>query len=48
LLPPDAVVACLLALIDGFELAAIIEAGGAKPAAIVEQLKDTERVLLGC
>lgn len=47
-LPPDAVVACLLALIDGFELAVTIEAGGAKPAAIVEQLKDTARVLLGC
>jgi len=47
-LPPDAVVACLLALIDGFELAVAIEAGGAKPAAIVEQLKDTARVLLGC
>jgi AcrR family transcriptional regulator len=47
-LPPDAVVTCLLALIDGFELAVAIEAGGAKPAAIVEQLKDTARVLLGC
>ena len=47
-LPPDAVVACLLALIDGFELADTIEAGGAKPTAIVEQLKDTARVLLGC
>ena len=47
-LPPDAVVACLLALIDGFELAVTIEAGGAKPTAIVEQLKDTARVVLGC
>jgi AcrR family transcriptional regulator len=47
-LPPDAVVACLLALIDGFELAVTIEAGGAEPAAIVKQLKATARVLLGC
>jgi AcrR family transcriptional regulator len=46
-LPPDAVVACLLALIDGFELAVTIEACGAKPAAIVEQLTATARVLLG-
>ncbi len=47
-LPADVVVACLLALIDGFELAIAIEAGGAQPAAVVQQLKDTAQVLLGC
>jgi AcrR family transcriptional regulator len=47
-LSADAVVSCLLALIDGFELAVTIEARGAKPTAVLEQLKDTARVLLGC
>lgn len=47
-LPADAVVACLLALIDGFELAVTIEAGSTQPAAVVQQLMDTARVLLGC
>ncbi len=47
-LPADAIVACLLALIDGFELAATIEARGAEPAEVREQLKGTARVLLGC
>ena len=47
-LSADAVVACLLALIDGFELAVTIDADGANPAAVLEQLKNTARVLLGC
>jgi AcrR family transcriptional regulator len=47
-LPAEAVVWCLVALIDGFELAVTIEARGAKPTAVVEQLKDTAWVLLGC
>jgi len=47
-LPADAIVACLLALIDGFELAVTIEARGAEPAAVLGQLKGTARALLGC
>jgi hypothetical protein len=47
-LSADAIVSCLLALIDGFELAVSIGARGAKPTAILDQLNDVARVLLGC
>ena len=47
-LPREQIVASYGALIDGFELAVAIEAGGAEQAAVVEQLKATARVLLGC
>jgi AcrR family transcriptional regulator len=46
LLPAETVVACLVALIDGFELAVAIDVAGATPAAIAEKLKDAATALL--
>jgi AcrR family transcriptional regulator len=46
LLPPETVVACLVALLDGFELAVAIDVADATPAAIAEKLKDAAGVLL--
>jgi AcrR family transcriptional regulator len=46
LLPPDTVVACLVALIDGFELAVAIDVADATPAAIAGKIKDAATVLL--
>jgi hypothetical protein len=46
LLPPETVVACLVALIDGFELAVAIDVADATPAAIAEKLKDAATALL--
>jgi len=46
LLPPETVVACLVALIDGFELAVAIDVADATPAAIVAKLKDAAAALL--
>jgi AcrR family transcriptional regulator len=46
LLPPETVVACLVALIDGFELAVAIDVADATPAAIVGKLKDAATALL--
>jgi AcrR family transcriptional regulator len=45
-LPPETVVACLVALIDGFELAVAIDVADATPAAIAEKLKDAATALL--
>lgn len=45
-LPPETVVACLVALIDGFELAVAIEVEDATPAAIAQRLKDAAAALL--
>jgi hypothetical protein len=42
--PP--IVACLVALIDGFELAVAIDAADATPAAIAGKLKDAATALL--
>ena len=47
LLPPETVVACLVALIDGFELAVAIDVADATPAAIVRKLEATAAVLTG-
>jgi AcrR family transcriptional regulator len=46
LLPPETVVACLVALIDGFELAVAIDVADATPAAIAAKLKDAATALL--
>jgi len=46
LLPPQTVVACLVALIDGFELAVAIDVADATPAAIAEKIKDAATALL--
>jgi AcrR family transcriptional regulator len=46
LLPPRTVVACLVALIDGFELAVAIDVADATPAAIAEKIKDAATALL--
>ena len=46
LLPPSAVVACLVALIDGFELAVAVDVADATPAAIAEKIKDAATALL--
>lgn len=46
-LPPESVVTCLLALIDGLELAVAIEVHGATPAAVLETLQAAASVLLG-
>jgi AcrR family transcriptional regulator len=45
-LPSQSVVTCLLALIDGLELAGAIQVHGATPVAIFETLKDAARLLL--
>ena len=39
-------VACLVALIDGFELAVAIDVADATPAAIAEKIKDAATALL--
>ena len=46
LLPPETVVACLVALIDGFELAVAVDVADATPAAIASKLKDAATALL--
>jgi AcrR family transcriptional regulator len=46
LLPPETVVACLVALIDGFELAVAIDVADATPAAIAEKIKNAATALL--
>ncbi len=46
LLPPQTVVACLVALIDGFELAVAVDVADATPAAIAGKLKDAATALL--
>ena len=46
LLPPETVVACLVALIDGFELAVAIDVADATPDAIAAKLKDAATALL--
>jgi AcrR family transcriptional regulator len=46
LLPSETVVACLVALIDGFELAVAIDVADATPAAIAEKLKGAAAALL--
>ena len=46
LLPSETVVACLVALIDGFELAVAIDVADATPAAIAGKLKDAATALL--
>ncbi len=46
LLPPETVVACLVALIDGFELAVAIDVADATPAAVAGKLKDAAMALL--
>ena len=46
LLPAETVVACLVALIDGFELAVAIDVADATPDAIAEKLKDAATALL--
>jgi AcrR family transcriptional regulator len=46
LLPPQTVVACLVALIDGFELAVAIDVADATPAAIAEKIGDAATALL--
>jgi AcrR family transcriptional regulator len=46
LLPPQAVVACLVALIDGFELAVAIDVADATPSAIAGKLRDAATALL--
>jgi AcrR family transcriptional regulator len=45
-LPPELVVSCLVALIDGFELAVAIDVHDATPAGILERLTGTARLLL--
>jgi AcrR family transcriptional regulator len=45
-LSPDLVVSCLVALIDGFELAVAIDVHDATPQAVLEKLAGTARVLL--
>src|SRR5262249_52427276 len=45
-LPRETVVACLVALIDGFELAVAIKVEDATPAAIADKLKDAASALL--
>ena len=45
-LPAETVVACLVALIDGFELAVAIDVAGATPDAIADKLKDAATALL--
>jgi AcrR family transcriptional regulator len=45
-LPPRSVVTCLLALIDGLELAVAIQVHGTTPAAALGEIKDAARVLL--
>jgi AcrR family transcriptional regulator len=45
-LPPELVVSCLVALIDGFELAVAIDVHDATPAGIREKLTGTARLLL--
>jgi hypothetical protein len=45
-LPAETVVACLVALIDGFELAVAIDVADATPAAIAEKIKDAATALL--
>ncbi len=46
LLPPQTVVACLVALIDGFELAVAIDVADATPAAIAAKITDAATALL--
>jgi BetI-type transcriptional repressor, C-terminal len=46
LLPAETVVACLVALIDGFELAVAIDVADATPAAITGKIKDAATALL--
>jgi AcrR family transcriptional regulator len=46
LLPPETVVACLVALIDGFELAVAIDVADATPAAIAAKITDAATALL--
>jgi AcrR family transcriptional regulator len=46
LLPPETVVACLVAMIDGFELAVAIDVADLTPAAIAEKLMDAATALL--
>jgi hypothetical protein len=46
LLPAETVVACLVALIDGFELAVAIDVADATPTAIADKLKDAATALL--
>jgi AcrR family transcriptional regulator len=46
LLPAETVVACLVALIDGFELAVAIDVADATPAAIAGKIKDAANALL--
>jgi len=45
-LPGDLVVSCLVALIDGFELAVAINVHDASPAEIAEKLTSTARLML--
>jgi AcrR family transcriptional regulator len=45
-LPPETVVTCLVALIDGFELAVAIDVADATPAAITGKVKDAATALL--
>ena len=47
LLPAESVVACLVALIDGFELAVAIDVADATPAAILERLQGAAALLTG-
>ena len=47
LLPADTVVACLVALIDGFELAVAIDVADATPAAIAAKINGAATALLG-
>ena len=46
LLPPETVVACLVALIDGFELAVAIDVADATPAAVAARITDAATALL--
>ena len=46
LLPTETVVACLVALIDGFELAVAVDVADATPTAIARKLKDAATALL--
>jgi AcrR family transcriptional regulator len=46
LLPAETVVSCLVALIDGFELAVAIGVADATPATILEKLKEAATALL--
>ena len=45
-LPAESVVACLVALIDGFELAVAIDVADATPAAVLERLQEAATALL--